>query len=147
MRPIRWMRARHAYTVLEMAIVVAMMGVLLAIALPRLAAVRDHTSVRAAMTDLSAAFSLARSTALSRRTLVSVVLDTASGTVEVRSAGGRVWRRTLAESYGIVLGSNRDSAVYDPRGLGYGVSNLSVSVRRGEMVDTLTMSRLGRVRW
>lgn len=141
------MRARHAYTVLEMAIVVAMMGVLLAIALPRLAAVRDHTSVRAAMTDLSAAFSLARSTALSRRTLVSVVLDTASGTVEVRSAGGRVWRRTLAESYGIVLGSNRDSAVYDPRGLGYGVSNLSVSVRRGEMVDTLTMSRLGRVRW
>lgn len=147
MRCFRRMRARHAYTVLEMTTVVAMIGLLLAIALPRLAAVRDRTSVRAAMTDLSAAFSLARRTALSRRTLVSVVLDTASGTVEVRSAAGRVWRRTLAESYGIVLGSNRDSAVYDPRGLGYGVSNLSVSVRRGEMVDTLAMSRLGRVRW
>ena len=141
------LRARRAYTVLEMAIVVAMIGLLLAIALPRVAAVRDRASVRAAMTDLSAAFSMARRTALSRRALVSVVLDTASGTVEVHSGNTRLWRRTLGGSYGIVLGANRDSAVYDPRGLGYGVSNLSLSVRRGEMVDTLTMSRLGRVRW
>ena len=141
------LRARRAYTVLEMAIVVAMIGLLLAIALPRVAAVRDRASVRAAMTDLSAAFSLARRSALSRRALVSVVLDTASGTVEVHSGNTRLWRRTLGGSFGIVLGANRDSAVYDPRGLGYGVSNLSLSVRRGEMVDTLTMSRLGRVRW
>ncbi|HWH51009.1 MAG TPA: hypothetical protein VN651_05665 [Gemmatimonadaceae bacterium] len=141
------LRARRAYTVLEMAIVVAMIGLLLAIAVPRVAAVRDRASVRAAMTDLSAAFSMARRTALSRRALVSVVLDTASGTVEVHSGNTRLWRRTLGGSYGIVLGANRDSAVYDPRGLGYGVSNLSLSVRRGEMVDTLTMSRLGRVRW
>src|SRR6185437_1183732 len=141
------LRARRAYTVLEMAIVVAMIGLLLAIAVPRVAAVRDRASVRAAMTDLSAAFSLARRTALSRRALVSVVLDTASGTVEVHSGNTRLWRRTLGGSFGIVLGANRDSAVYDPRGLGYGVSNLSLSVRRGEMVDTLTMSRLGRVRW
>lgn len=147
MRYIRLTRARRAYTLLEMAIVVTMIGLLLAIALPRAAAVRDRASVRAAMTDLAAAFSLARRAALSRRALVSIVLDTATGTVEVRSGGSRLWRRTLGASYGIVLGSNRDSAVYDPRGLGYGVSNLSLSVRRGAMVDTLTMSRLGRVRW
>ena len=147
MRWIRLMRARRAYTLLEMAIDVTMIGLLLAIALPRAAAVRDRASVRAAMTDLGAAFSLARRAALSRRAPVSIVLDTATGTVEVRSGGSRLWRRTLGDSYGIVLGSNRDSAVYDPRGLGYGVSNLSLSVRRGEMVDTLTMSRLGRVRW
>jgi Tfp pilus assembly protein FimT len=140
-------RARRAYTVIEMAIVVTMIGLLLAIAVPRVSAVRDRASVRAAMTDLGAAFSLARRTALSRRALVSVVLDTAFGTVEVHSGNTRLWRRTLGESYGIVLGSNRDSAVYDARGLGYGVSNLSLSVRRGDMVDTLTMSRLGRVRW
>ncbi|MFI5228159.1 MAG: Tfp pilus assembly protein FimT/FimU [Gemmatimonadales bacterium] len=140
-------RAPSGYSLLELVIVMMMIGVLLAIALPRTASLRDRSSVRAAMTDLSAAFSLARRTALSRRALVSVVLDTAARTVEVRSAGDRLWRRTLGESYGIVLGSDRDSAVYDPRGFGYGVSNLSVIVRRGEMVDTLTMSRLGRVRW
>jgi hypothetical protein len=37
--------------------------------------------------------------------------------------------------------------VYDSRGLGYGVSNVTVTVRRGSIVDTLTMSRMGRVRW
>ena len=147
MRCIRRLRARRAYTLLEMAIVVTMIGLLIAIALPRAAAVRDRASVRAAMTDLAAAFSLARRAALSQRALVSVVLDTATATVEVRAGGSRLWRRTLGDSYGIVLGANRDSAVYDPRGLGYGVSNLSLSVRRGQMVDTLTMSRLGRVRW
>ena len=147
MRCIRRTRARRAYTLLEMAIVVTMIGLLIAIALPRAAAVRDRASVRAAMADLGAAFSLARRAALSQRALVSVVLDTATATVEVRAGGSRLWRRTLGDSYGIVLGANRDSAVYDPRGLGYGVSNLSLSVRRGQMVDTLTMSRLGRVRW
>jgi prepilin-type N-terminal cleavage/methylation domain-containing protein len=137
-------RARSGYTLLELVIVMIVIGVLLAIALPRAASLRDRSSVRAAMTDLSAAFSLARRAALSRRTLVSVVLDTGTRVVEVHSGNDRLWRRTLGESYGIVLGSNRDSAVYDPRGFGYGVSNLSVIVRRGEMVDTLTMSRLGR---
>ena len=63
-------------------------------------------------------------------------------------AGGQtLLRRPLRSIYGVVLASNRDSAVYDPRGLGYGVTNLTVVVRRGRLVDTLTMSRLGRVRW
>ena len=126
-------------------------GVLLTIALPRLAALRDRSSVRAAMTDLSSAFSLARRAAVAQRTLVSVVLDTASGTVEVRAAGWegteRLTRRTLGGTYGIVLGADRDSAVYDARGVGYGISNLRVTARRGAVVETLTMSRLGRVRW
>jgi hypothetical protein len=31
--------------------------------------------------------------------------------------------------------------------LGFGVTNLTVTVRRGTFVDTLTMSRLGRTKW
>lgn len=99
------------------------------------------------MSDLSAAFSLARQAAMTRRTLVAVVLDTARGAVEVRAAGERIARRELGATYGIVLGSNRDSAVYDARGFGYGASNLSITARRGKIVDTLSMSRLGRTRW
>lgn len=136
------------YTLLELVLVLTLVGVLCAVALPPVARLRDRSSVSAAMVELSAAFSLARRAAVSRRELVSVVLDTAAGTVEVRAGSGdRLSRGTLGSRYGIVLGGNRDSAVYDPRGLGYGVSNLSVTVRRGRIVDTLTMSRLGRVRW
>ena len=138
---------RHAFTLLELTIVLAVTGVLLGLAVPRVSALRDRSAVRDATGELGAAFSLARSTAIARRAPVSVVLDTAAGAVEVRSAGQTLMRRSLRSIYGIALASNRDSAVYDPRGLGYGVTNLTAVVRRGTMVDTLTMSRLGRVRW
>jgi prepilin-type N-terminal cleavage/methylation domain-containing protein len=138
---------RVGFTLLELAIVLALVGLLMAIAVPRFAAMRDGASVRAAMANLGADFSLARQSAITRRTTVAVVLDTSSGTVEVRSASRTLAQHALRAMYGIVLGSNRDSAVYDSRGLGYGVSNLTVTVHRGSFVDTLTMSRMGRVRW
>lgn len=138
---------RDGITQLELLVVMIVSGLLTTLAVPRLAHLRDASSVRSAMTDLGSAFATARQTAITRRTTVAVVFDTANGEVRLRSAGETLLRRTLRASYSVSLGANRDSAVYDPRGLGYGVSNLSVTVRRGEFVDTLTMSRLGRVRW
>jgi len=138
---------RFAFTLLEVVIVLALAGLLAALAVPRFSALRDSASVRAAMADLGAAFSAARQAAITRRTVVAVVVDTASGAVAVRSAAGTLLRHELHAAYGIVLGCNRDSAVYDARGLGYGLSNLTLTIRRGAIVDTLTMSRMGRVRW
>ena len=136
-----------AFTTLELAVVLTIMGVLLALAAPRMASLRDHSAVRSAMSDLGASFSYARQSALSRRAPVAVVIDTTAGVVVLRSAGATLQRHVLRATYGVTLGSNRDSAVYDARGIGYGVSNLTVTVRRGAFVDTLTMSRLGRTRW
>ncbi|HEY6827569.1 MAG TPA: prepilin-type N-terminal cleavage/methylation domain-containing protein [Gemmatimonadaceae bacterium] len=138
---------RRGFSLPELTVALAMMAVLLSIALYRFTALRDATSVRAATGDLGSAFSLARQLAVSKRHTVAIVLDTGRGVVELRSGGVRIVRRELGASYGVHLGSNRDSAVFDARGLGYGLSNLSIAVRRGHFVDTLTMSRLGRVRW
>lgn len=138
---------RRAFTLLETTIVLTIAAVLLAMVAQRFAAARDRSAVRSALADLGSAFSLARQAAMTRRSLVAVVLDTAGGAVEVRAAGERILRRDLGATYGIVLRANRDSAVYDARGLGFGASNLSVTARRGRIVDTLSMSRLGRVRW
>jgi prepilin-type N-terminal cleavage/methylation domain-containing protein len=138
---------KSGFSLPEVAVALAMMAVVLSIALHRFAALRDATSVRAATGDLGSAFSLARQIAVSNRRVVAIVLDTGRGVVEVRLGGARVARRDLGVTYGVHLGSNRDSAVYDARGVGYGLSNLSVAIRRGRFVDTLTMSRLGRVRW
>ena len=138
---------RSAFTLLELIVVLTVTGVLLALAVPRVSALRDRQAVRASVDELGAAFATAREAAIARRAMVAVVFDTAAGAFEVRSDGTVVTRRLLRAVYGTSLASNRDSAVYDPRGLGYGVTNLTVTVRRGAMVDTLTMSRLGRVRW
>jgi hypothetical protein len=99
------------------------------------------------MGDLSTAFTLARQSALARRSPVALVFDTAAAIVQIRSADGPIRRSDLGASFGVSLSANRDSAVYDARGLGYGVTNLTITVRRGNFVDTLRMSRLGRTRW
>jgi Tfp pilus assembly protein FimT len=138
---------RVGFTQLELMVVLIVCGLLTTLAVPRIARLRDASSVRAAMTDLGATFATARQAAVTRRATVALVFDTAHGVVRVSSAGETLLRRSLRSSYSVSLGANRDSAVYDPRGLGYGVSNLSVTVRRGSFVDTLTMSRLGRTSW
>jgi type II secretory pathway pseudopilin PulG len=138
---------RPAFSLLEATVVLTVVAILLAITLPRFAALRDASAVRGAMAELGGQFALARQTAIARRAAASVVFDTAAGNIEVRSGGVRVSRRQLRAVYGIVLNSNRDSAVYDARGLGFGVTNLTATVRRGGFVDTLTMSRLGRTKW
>ena len=139
--------ARPAFTLLEATVVLTVMAILLAVVAPRLAAFRDASAVRGAMAELGGQFAFARQTAIARRVTAAVVIDSAAGVVEVRTGGRGVSRRRLRAVYGIVLGSNRDSAVYDARGLGFGVTNLTVTVRRGTFVDTLTMSRLGRTKW
>jgi type II secretory pathway pseudopilin PulG len=140
-------RAHPAFSLLEATVALTVIAILLAIAAPRFAALRDASAVQGAMAELGGQFELARQTAVSRRSVATVVIDTAVGVVEVRSGGVRLSRRQLRAVYGIVLTSNRDSAVYDARGLGFGVTNLTTTVRRGGFVDTLTMSRLGRTKW
>jgi prepilin-type N-terminal cleavage/methylation domain-containing protein len=140
-------RRRPAFSLLETTVVLTVVAIALAIVAPRFTALRDASAVRGAMAEVGGQFSLARQTAMARRSATSVVFDTGTGVIEVRSGGVRVARRQLRDVYGIVLSSNRDSAVYDARGLGYGVTNLTVTVHRGRFVDTLTMSRLGRTKW
>jgi len=138
---------RSGLTQLELIVVLVVGGVLTVLAVPRLVGLRDASSVRAAMTDVGAAFAVARQAAVTRRTPVAVVFDTAAGAIRVSSAGETILRRSLRATYSVSIGANRDSAVYDARGLGFGLTNLSLRVRRGTFVDTLTMSRLGRTVW
>lgn len=122
-------------------------GLTLALVAPRFAAARDRAAVRAAVGEVGAIVASARQTAIARRTLVAIVFDPSGGWIEVRTHGQPLARRSLHAVYGVRFTANRDSAVYDPRGLGYGAANLTMTVRRGSVVDTLTMSRLGRLRW
>ena len=138
---------RSGLTLLELTLVLAICGVLTAIAIPRLISLRNASAVRSAASEVAASFTLARQTAIARRGTVAVVFDTVAGVVIVRSGNRVVSQRQLRGIYSVMVGVNRDSAVYDARGLGYGVSNITITIRRGTFVDTLTMSRLGRLTW
>ena len=139
--------SRPAYSLAEVVVVLTLSAVLLTLAAPRFAALRDGASVRAAADEAGRAFAMARAMSVARRSAVSVAIDTAGGALELRTLGHVVLRRELRGSYRVALATNRDSMVYDARGIGYGASNLSVVIKRGRAVDTVVVSRLGRVRW
>jgi prepilin-type N-terminal cleavage/methylation domain-containing protein len=138
---------RRGFSLLELIVVIMIAGIVVALALPRFTKARDAAAVHAAVGELGALYAAARQEAIARRAAVAVRIDTAGRAVELRVADARLVRRALGEIYGVGLGTNRDSTVYDPRGIGFGLSNVTIVVRRGSVVHTLTMSRLGRVRW
>ena len=142
-----YVRMRRGFTLLELTLVTTIAGVLLALAIPQFIHIRDTVAVRGAIGELGAAFSVARHEAIARRAPVTLAIDRSTGGIEVRAPGGIIRSRALGVAFGISLATNRDSMVYDPRGIGFGLANMTVTVRRGAAVDTLSMSRLGRARW
>ena len=140
------MELRRGTTVVELAVVVVVMALLAAIALPKLRGAADRFAARSAIQEARALFTLARRSAINRRSVVGVITDTVAGTMTVRSGGVELARRSLRQRYGVRLTSTRDSMSYDPRGLGYGAANLTIVARRGQGAETLFVSRLGRTR-
>jgi hypothetical protein len=57
-----------------------------------------------------------------------------------------VRKHAIAVTHGVSLTPSRTRMSYSPTGMGYGAANLSVVVRRNSVVDTVFVSRLGRVR-
>lgn len=140
-------RPSSGLSLAELLVVITLIGLVTLVALPRFAAARDRTAVESALSETIRTFSTARELAVLRRSTVAVVIDQVHASLEVRSRGQVVMRRGVGAAYGVALASNRDSLVYDPRGLGFGASNLSLILRRGRVADTVVVSRLGRARW
>ena len=137
----------RGFALAELLVVMVVMAILLAVAVPRFGAIRDGAAVHSAVAEAARLFATARELAVLRRAPVAVVIDAAAGALEIRSRGTTFIRRHLGKVYDVALGTNRDSMVYDPRGLGFGISNLSLVIRRGRAADTIVVSRLGRTRW
>jgi type II secretory pathway pseudopilin PulG len=133
-------------TLLELCVVLAVTATLFAIALPLVHDVADRASARGAVQDAGSLFAMARRAAITRRALVAVHIDTSARTVSVRSGPLLLAATNLGVRYGVRLTASRDSMSYDPRGLGFGVANLTLVASRGKAAETLFVSRLGRTR-
>lgn len=137
---------RVGYTLAEMIIVLVIAAILLGLAALRLTDAADRSAVHAAASEIVAVMTTARSLAIYRRAPVAVAIDTSGGALLVRQDTSLLFRRDLRSSYGVGLAASRESTAFDARGLGVGAANLSLVVRRRATVDTVFLSRLGRVR-
>ena len=139
---------RHGITLLELAVVLVILGILCGIAAPALLRHLDRARVRHATDEIVTMLALARTTAVARESHVVTYFHAADGVVAVIAHEGSdtVVARPLAAVYGVSVQSNRDSTTYGPTGLGHGAANQTIVVRRGEAIDSVIISRLGRVR-
>jgi len=129
-----------------MTVALCIISVLTAIAVPEAGKLLDRIRVRGAVADIQALFGAARHIAIARSAQSTVEIDTARRTVYVSVGSDTVRRHDIGAEHDVQLSASRVRMSYSPTGIGYGAANLSVVVRRSAVVDTVFVSRLGRVR-
>lgn len=134
---------RAAFTLIEMLIVCVIIGVVAAIAAPRVRGSLDSLAVEAAGRDIVNALAAGRLAAL-RHGGADVRLDSLSATVN--AAGQTLLAHEIVRVHGVRMRATPPVVRYAATGLATGLSNGSVILSRGARVDTVVISRLGRVR-
>ncbi len=137
---------RHAFTIIELAVTVCILSILSAIAIPWAGEVLDRVKVRSAAMEIESLFSAARHIAIARAAQTTVEIDPATQSINVSIESDTVRKREIGAAHDVRLSATRTRMSYTATGMGYGAANLSVVVRRNAAVDTVFVSRLGRVR-
>ena len=135
---------------MELAVVLAILAIVMAITLPRVAGIRDWIAVNAAAQDVTTSIAVARSTAVMQGVRSRAVIDPDSLRIDrwQGDSWGPLERWPGPSLHGVDLVVSNPAIVFDPIGLGWGVSNTRIELHRGDRVEIITVSRVGRVkRW
>ena len=141
---------RRGLTLVEIVVVLAILAIVTAITLPRLADVWDWLAVNTAAQEVTAAVAVARHSAVMQGTRARVQIAADSLRIDrwIGDSWGAVHRWPGPDRHGVTLAVSNPVVVFDPIGIGWGASNTTVVLRRGTRVEKITLSRIGRVkRW
>lgn len=136
---------RPATTLIELVIVLALLALIAGFALPRARDAADRAAVHAAGARLSMSLVESRRVALLRQRAVTLTVDTLRNTVRL-VVEGRAFSIHSLGAPPLTVTASRPEVTYAATGLGLGGSNTTLILRRGRAADTITVSRLGRVR-
>jgi prepilin-type N-terminal cleavage/methylation domain-containing protein len=139
---------RNGFTLPELATVVAIMGVLASVVMPPLGRALDRAAVEEAVERFASAHATTRELAISRGTLARLELDRVAHTVTVSvQRTAKAWDTVAAYPLGSAqIACTNPTMVFNPIGIGHGLSNTRVIFTRGAAADTVTTSRTGRLR-
>jgi prepilin-type N-terminal cleavage/methylation domain-containing protein len=141
---------RRGFTLTELAVVLAILALVTAITLPRLQGLLDWIAVNTAAQDVTTAVAVTRNAAIMHGSLRRLII--ARDSLRIDRWTGDSWapleRWSGPDGRGVALEVSNPVVVFDPIGLAWGLSNTKVILRRGVRSETITLSRLGRVkRW
>ena len=136
------------FTLLELIVVTCIAAVLTAFWVPRAARLMDWLATERAVRDVTTALAVGRHGAVMRATRARVSF--ASDTIRVDRFESQRWvpwwRTPGPASHGVQLQVSNPVVVFGPNGMAWGVSNTKIVLRRGSQAETITMSRVGRVK-
>jgi prepilin-type N-terminal cleavage/methylation domain-containing protein len=135
---------RQGHTLIELAMVLALLGILLGVALPRMSGALDGIHAGQAAARIALAHGRARAVALNEQRVARVVLTTDSLVVLVGDS--LRWRAPGPAMDGAALMSEPTETSYAPNGLAMGAANARYVVTLGAARVEIFVSRLGRVR-
>lgn len=144
-------KAAKGFTLIELAVVICIASILAALWLPRAARLMDWLQTERAMREVTTAIALGRHGAVLQATRARVLI--AADTLRIDRLGPGLawqpwWRRPGPASFGVTLQVSNPTITFAPNGIGWGASNTTIKLSRGSQVETVTLSRLGRVkRW
>lgn len=137
---------RRGVTLAELVVVCTLTALVAGIAVPRTRHLLDGLRLRQAAHEVAGALTLARAAAIRRGTYIRLIVDEPSGAVRVESDTDTILKRELGRLHRVALRASRDTITYAPTGLGFGVANSTIVVSIGQRAETVTVSRLGRMR-
>jgi prepilin-type N-terminal cleavage/methylation domain-containing protein len=137
---------RRAFTLPELMLVLALVGILLGMAVPRLSSAIDRIEVHAAANRVVAAHNRARILAVTQGHVVVLSVDPHALILRRQRETTAIWSEPGPEASGVTLKSPGAKFTFSPEGLTLGLSNATLKLARGSATRTVIISRLGRIR-
>ena len=136
------------FTVLELMVVICIAGILVTFWLPRAARLMDWVTTDRAVHDITTALAVARHGAVQQATRARLTISADTLRIDRLEDGGWVpyWRAPGPASHGVTLTVSNPVVVFGPTGMAWGLSNTTIKLIRGSHVETITTSRVGRVK-
>jgi Tfp pilus assembly protein FimT len=137
---------RPGLSLVELVLTCTFIGLLAGVALPRVGDALDGIRIAQAGHEVSGALTIGRAVAIRRADYARVIVDEDRGSIRVEAGTDTVFHRALHDLHRVTLQASKDTITYAPSGMGYGVSNSTIVVSLKQRAETVTVSRLGRMR-
>lgn len=138
----------RGFTLVELLVVLVILAVAVSLGVPRVGSALDRIATDGAARDITTALATTRAAAVLQGTRAR--LRIAADSLRVDREGALGWepyaRWPGPSASGVSLQVSNPEIVFGPLGLGWGLANTRVELRRGSQTETITTSRLGRVR-
>ncbi|MCH7874235.1 MAG: prepilin-type N-terminal cleavage/methylation domain-containing protein [Gemmatimonadetes bacterium] len=138
---------RRGLTLVELLIWMSLIAILVSLFVPSVAGWRDRLAVRRARLEIMAFYHSARHSAIVRGTRVRLRFAADSLVAVFEGVSDSVFlARPGPARRGVSLTASRSEIRIHPNGLGRAGANTKLVLRRGAAAESLTTSRLGRLR-